>query len=861
MNSAIFTSQSLQIIENAQKISENKHNQFVEPEHLLLSLLQDDNNICSKLFEISKIDKKSFISEINYVLPNLTTTNSIGGGFFSKKLENIFDACETEVNKKNKQLNKNEFITPDLLLLITLEKTHYKQFLDINKIKNNLKELQKTRINFGDENKKQVINPLTLFGIDLTEMAKKDQLEPVIGREEEIRRTIEILLRKHKNNPVIIGEPGVGKTAIVEALAQKIVKNNVPEGLKNKKIISLQISSLLAGASYKGDFEKRLKEVIEEVKNQNNEVILFIDELHTIVGTGKSSGGVDASNMLKPALARGELRIVGATTLNEYRLIEKDGALERRFQPVIADEPNNNEAIAILMGIKERYELFHGVSIDNDALITAVNLSSRYIADRKLPDKAIDLIDESAAKVRMELDSYPEEIEHLESQALLLSVEKEGLIKEMTNFSQQRLFEIDQELKRINDTILNLKTQWQSEREILLKIREVQRLIDQEKRKFEQAKDSKNPYSIMMAKIKYNELPKLEAELEEYKKQISNSKFIKLEVTSEVVAQIVSKWTKIPVSNLMYSEKQKLLNLESFLHQHIIGQNEAIIAVANAIRRNKAGLKDITRPIGSFIFLGPTGVGKTELAKILANYLFDNKNALVKIDMSEYMEKYAVSKLIGPPPGYVGYEEGGQLTEKIRRNPYSVVLFDEIEKADPELFNVLLQVLDEGRLTDGQGRTVDFKNTILILTSNLGASKILDIKKNFDQSNSEEEVKEYIMELLKKHFSPEFLNRLDDIVIFKSLSKEEIKQIITLQINQVVKKLREEKLDLQISMQVIDYLLETGFDPDFGARTIKRVITKELENPIAEIILAEKVQKNQIITVNYNNGLIFGVKN
>jgi ATP-dependent Clp protease ATP-binding subunit ClpB len=708
----------------------------------------------------------------------------------------------------------------------------------------------------NSEHAEGTYNALEQYGLDLTRQAEEGKLDPVIGRDEEIRRVIQILLRRTKNNPVLIGEPGVGKTAVVEGLAQRIVKGDVPEGLKGKRIVSLQMGSLLAGAKYRGEFEERLKAVIQETVQSAGQIILFIDEIHTVVGAGKAEGAVDAGNMLKPALARGELHLIGATTLDEYREIEKDPALERRFQPVFVDEPSLEETVSILRGIKEKYEVHHGVRISDPALIAAAQLSHRYIADRKLPDKAIDLVDEAAARLRMALESSPESIDALNRRKLQLEIEREALKKETDAESKFRLGELEKEIAELEAEIKKQQAEWEAEREIMQKLRAAQQRLDEVRTQIEQAERA---YDLnKAAQLRYGELPRLEQEVNELSDRMAGAKFVRPMVTEEDIAAIVSRWTGIPVAKLMEGEREKLLRLEDELHKRVVGQDEAIVAVADAIRRARAGLKDPGRPIGSFLFLGPTGVGKTELAKTLAASLFDTEENMVRIDMSEYQEKHTVARLIGAPPGYVGYEEGGQLTEAVRRRPYSVVLFDEIEKAHPDVFNVLLQVLDDGRLTDGQGRTVDFRNTVIILTSNIGSPLIFE---GIQSGQSYETIRERVFGVLQQHFRPEFLNLLDEIVVFRPLAREQIAAIVQIQLEAVRKRLAERRITLELSQEALDFLAQRGYDPVFGARPLKRVIQRELETPLSRKILAGEVADGAHLYVGSGPlGLTFEVR-
>jgi len=834
-----LTETSLKALMLAQNLAAEKQHQYIEPDHLLLAILEQTDSLGVRLLQLAEVNINRVKTEIDNKLKQLPQVGGTGGQYLSRHLDEILRKAEKEADK-----NGDSFVSVDLLFYVLIRETDYKKLIDLPKLEqalNKIRGKQKVTTPTSDQN----FESLSKFGIDFTELARNGKLDPVIGRDEEIRRTMQILLRRTKNNPVLIGEPGVGKTAIIEGLAQRIVKGDVPEGLQNKKIISLQIADLLAGAKFRGDFEERLKSVIKEVVDSQGEIILFIDEIHTIVGAGKGEGSTDAGNILKPALARGELRLIGATTLKEYREIEKDAALERRFQPVYVGEPSVEETISILRGIKEKYELHHGVRISDSAIIAASKLSHRYLPDRKLPDKAIDLIDEAASRIRMQLDSSPEAIDQLNRQKLQLEIEKQSLSQEKDPRAEERRQDIEKQIQQVSERLTELQTKWELEKQALNKLRELQEKIDQKKiqlEKYEREADLEN-----LVRVQRIEIPALEAELKEYENKLKNSEFIKLEVTEETIAEIVSKWTGIPVSKLISSEKTKLLHLEEELAKGVVGQKPAIIAVANAIRRSRVGLKDKNRPIGSFMFLGPTGVGKTELAKTLARTLFDQENALLRFDMSEYMEKHSVARLIGAPPGYVGFEQGGQLTEAVRRRPYSVILFDEIEKAHLEVFNVLLQILDDGRLTDGQGRVVDFKNTLIIMTSNLGSEKILQMNQ---QNMPYEVIQQEVFRVLEKFFRPEFLNRIDEIIVFSGLSQTEIEAIVDLQIDLLNQKLSEQQIRAQLTDKAKQYLAQVGYDPVFGARPLKRVIAKQVENLIAEKILQEQIQPGQTVTID-----------
>ena len=829
MNLERWTEQARGAVAQSQVLArESSHSQIDVP-HLAAVLLRDSAGLPAVLLKKAGQNPEGIYQSAQTELGKLPRLSGAEAGqYLSTRLNGVFDRAE----KLAAELG-DSYVAVDTVLM-ALAETGYAG-LRAAEVRKAALEARGGK-NVNTEHAEGTYNALEQYGIDLTRLAETGKLDPVIGRDEEIRRVIQILLRRTKNNPVLIGEPGVGKTAIAEGLAQRIVKGDIPEGLKGKRIVTLQIGSLLAGAKYRGEFEERLKAVIQETIQSAGQIILFIDELHTVVGAGKAEGAVDAGNMLKPALARGELHMIGATTLDEYRQIEKDAALERRFQPVFVDEPSLEDTISILRGIKEKYEVHHGVRISDPALIAAAQLSHRYIADRQLPDKAIDLVDEAGARLRMALESSPETIDSLNRKKLQLEIEREALKKETDAESKFRLGDLEKEIAELGEEIAKQKTEWEAEREVMQRLRSAQQKLDEVRTQIEQAERA---YDLnRAAELRYGQLPKLEGEVNGLSDQMAGAKFARPVVGEEDIAEIVSRWTGVPVSKLLEGEREKLLRLEEELHTRVIGQDEAITAVADAIRRARAGLKDPGRPIGSFLFLGPTGVGKTELAKTLAATLFDSEEAMIRIDMSEYQEKHTVARLIGAPPGYVGYEEGGQLTEAVRRRPYSVILFDEIEKAHPDVFNTLLQILDDGRLTDGQGRTVDFRNTAIILASNIGSQLIFD---GIQSGQGYETIRDRVFNVLQQNFRPEFLNRLDEIVVFRPLAKEQISSIVEIQLGAVHKRLAEKRITLEMSEEAMNFLAERGYDPVFGARPLKRVIQKELETPLSRKILSGEV--------------------
>ena len=860
MNFNNFTTKSQEAVQQAINLAKSARQQAIETPHLLKGIMETGESVVNFIFSKLAVSPQALNNALDRTI---NTFPKVSGGepYLSRETNDILQKA-VDYSKKD----GNQFVSLEYMLLaLVIEKNQLSSlFREYNINEKNVRAaIQELRqgANVTSQSAEDTYQSLSKYAVNLIEKARSGKLDPVIGRDEEIRRVLQILSRRTKNNPILIGEPGTGKTAIAEGLAHRIVRGDVPENLQTKQLYSLDMGALIAGAKYKGEFEERLKSVVNEVINSDGEIILFIDEIHTLVGAGKSEGAMDAANILKPALARGELRAIGATTLDEYqKYFEKDKALERRFQVVMVNEPDELSAISILRGLKERYENHHKVRIKDDAIIAAVELSSRYISDRFLPDKAIDLMDEAAAKLRMEVDSVPEDLDKIERNIKQLEIEREAIKRES---DKVKLEQLNQEIANLKEEEKKYKAKWQSERDVVNKIQQAK--IDIENFKYEADRAEREGNYGKVAELRYGKIKEAEKQIEEFQTELQNlqgaSAMIKEEVDSEDIADVVSRWTGIPVSKMMQSEKDKLLHLEVELHRRIIGQDEAITAISDAVRRSRAGLNDPKRPIGSFIFMGTTGVGKTELAKALAEFLFDDENMITRIDMSEYQEKFSVTRLIGSPPGYVGYDEGGQLTEAIRRKPYSVVLFDEIEKAHPDVFNVLLQVLDDGRLTDNKGRVVNFKNTIIIMTSNLGSSIIRDNFSELTDDNREEVIektKDEVFELMKKTIRPEFLNRIDELIMFTPLNDKEITQIVRLQVNQVEKMLKQNSVQLNVTESAIDFLGKEGYDPQFGARPVKRVIQREVLNELSKQLIGQTVDKSKPITVDVKNGrLVF----